>query len=209
MYLYPANVTDELIDVVASSHKVLPYLDIPLQHISDDILRRMRRRVSRDETERLLDRLRGAINGLVLRTTLMVGFPGETEEQFDELLDFVKRRRFERLGAFVFCSEPCTPAEEFDSHVPEEVKLARRNRLMEAQQEIALAWNARQVGRRLDVLIDRCISPVDDAYIGRSYADAPEVDGQVYVTGANLAPGQIVACEVVATQGYDLIGVGV
>ena len=209
MYLYPANVTDELIEVIASSQKVLPYLDIPLQHINDEVLQRMRRRVGREETERLLDRLRGRIDSLVLRTTLMTGFPGETEEQFEELLDFVRRRRFERLGAFAFCSEPGTPAEELDGHLPEEVKSARRDRLMEAQQEIAFAWNARQVGRRLDVLIDRCISPKENAYVGRSYADAPEVDGQVYVTGENLAPGQIVPCEIVAAQGYDLIGVKV
>ncbi len=137
----------------------------------------------------------------------MTGFPGESEEQFEELLDFVKRRRFERLGAFAFCSEPGTPAEELDGQLSEELKSARRDRLMEAQQEIAFAWNARQVGRRLDILIDRCISPEENAYVGRSYADAPEVDGQVYVTGENLAPGQIVPCEIVAAQGYDLIGV--
>jgi ribosomal protein S12 methylthiotransferase len=206
MYLYPANVTDELIEVIASSKKVLPYLDIPLQHISDEVLQRMRRRVGREETERLLDRLCGGINSLVLRTTLMTGFPGETDEQFEELLDFVKRRQFERLGAFAFCSEPGTPAAELDGQLSEEVKSARRNRLMEVQQEIAFAWNARQVGRRLDVLIDRCISPAENAYVGRSYADAPEVDGQVYVTGENLVPGQIVPCEIVAAQGYDLIG---
>ena len=110
------------------------------------------------------------------------------------------------MGAFAFCSEPGTPAEELDGQLPEEVKSARRNRLMEVQQEIAFAWNARQVGRRLDVLIDRCISPAENAYVGRSYADAPEVDGQVYVTGVDLVPGQIVPCEIVAAQGYDLIG---
>ncbi len=206
MYLYPAYITDELIDAVASSEKILPYLDMPLQHINDEILGRMRRRVGRDETERLLDRLRDRIGSLVLRTTLMAGFPGETEGQFEELLDFVRRRRFERLGAFAFCSEPCTPAAELDGHLPEEVKSARRDRLMAVQQEIAFAWNAAQVGRRLKVLVDRCISPQDNAYVGRSYADAPEVDGQVYVTGKNLAPGQIVPCEIVAAQGYDLIG---
>jgi ribosomal protein S12 methylthiotransferase len=207
MYLYPDHVTDELIDVIASGNKIVPYLDIPLQHINDEVLRRMRRRVGRDETERLLDRLRERIDSLVLRTTLMAGFPGETEAQFVELLDFVARRRFERLGAFAYCNEPGTPAAELDGHLPEEVKQARRDRLMAAQQPIAFAWNASQVGKQLDVMIDRCISVEQNAFVGRSYADAPEVDGQVYITGTNLQPGQIVPCEIVATKDYDLIGV--
>ena len=209
MYLYPAHVTDELIEVIASGKKILPYLDMPLQHINDEVLRRMRRRIDRSETERLLDRLRGRIESLVLRTTLMTGFPGETEEQFEELLDFVRRRRFERLGVFAYCDEPGTPAAELDGHLPEEVKQARRDRVMATQQEIAFAWNASQVGRRLDVMIDCCISPDENAYVGRSYADAPEVDGQVFVTGENLSPGQIVSCEIVAAKDYDLIGVEV
>jgi ribosomal protein S12 methylthiotransferase len=183
----------------------LPYLDLPLQHINNEMLHRMRRRVSRRETEELLDRLRQRIGSLVLRTTLMAGFPGETDAQFEELLDFVRRRRFERLGAFAFCSEPGTPAADLDGQVAEDVKQARRERLMAVQQEIAFAWNAAQVGRRLDVMIDRRVPDAPDAYIGRSYADAPEVDGQVYVTGKKLSPGQIVSCEVVASQGYDLI----
>jgi ribosomal protein S12 methylthiotransferase len=207
MYLYPDYVTDELIDVIASGEKIVPYLDIPLQHINDEVLRRMRRRVGRDDTERLLDRLRERIGSLVLRTTLMAGFPGETEGQFGELLDFVARRRFERLGAFAYCNEPGTPAAELDGHLPEEVKQARRDRLMAVQQPIAFAWNASQVGKRRDVMIDRCISVEQNAYVGRGYADAPEVDGQVYVTGADLQPGQIVPCEIVATKDYDLIAV--
>ena len=158
MYLYPMHVTDELVETIATSKKVLPYLDLPLQHINDEVLQRMRRRVGRQETEQLLDRLRQRIGGLVLRTTLMTGFPGETEEQFEELLDFVRRRRFERLGVFAFCSEPGTPAAELDGHLPEEVEQSRRDRLMAAQQEIAFAWNAAQVGRRLDVIIDAPVS---------------------------------------------------
>jgi ribosomal protein S12 methylthiotransferase len=208
MYLYPMHITDELIDVVAGSSKILPYLDIPLQHISDEVLTRMRRRVDRQQTEELLDRLRARIDSLVLRTTLLTGFPGETESQFEELLDFVRRRRFERLGVFPFCNEPGTHAETLDGHLPEEVKRARRDRLMAEQQEIAFAWNAAQVGRQLDVMIDGRVQGEKNAYVGRSYADAPEVDGQVYVTGEHLSPGQIVACEIVAAKGYDLIGIG-
>jgi ribosomal protein S12 methylthiotransferase len=209
MYLYPMHVTDELIEVVGGGSKVLPYLDIPLQHISDEVLERMRRRVSRRQTEELLDRLRQRIDRLVLRTTLLTGFPGETEEQFEELLDFVRRRRFERLGVFAFSSEPGTAAAELDGPIADEVKLARRDRLMAAQQEVAFEWNASQVGHPLDVIIDRRVPGEINAYVGRSYADAPEVDGQVYVTGENLTPGQIVGCEIVAASGYDLVGVAV
>jgi ribosomal protein S12 methylthiotransferase len=207
MYLYPMHVTDELIELVSGGSKVLPYLDLPLQHINDEVLRRMGRRVSRQQTEQLLDRLRQRIGSLVLRTTLMVGFPGETEEQFEELLDFARRRRFERLGAFTFCSEPGTPAADLDGHQSDDVKEDRRHRLMAAQQEIAFAWNTSQVGRRLDVMIDRPVPDRQNVYVGRSYADAPEVDGQVYVTGEGLAPGQIVSCEVVAAKEYDLVGI--
>lgn len=209
MYLYPMHITDELIEVIAGESRVLPYLDLPLQHINDEVLRRMRRRIDRRQTEELLDRLRERIDSLVLRTTLLAGFPGETEEQFEELLEFVQQQRFERLGAFAFCDEPGTAAEELDGHLPEDVKQSRRDRLMAAQQEIAFDWNASQVGQQLDVIIDRRVPGEPNAYVGRSYADAPEVDGQVYVTGEDLSPGKIIACEIVATEGYDLIGAAV
>ncbi len=205
MYLYPMHVTEPLIDVLTSSEKVLPYLDLPLQHINDELLRRMQRRVSRAQTQRLLDRLRQRIDRLVLRTTLMVGFPGETDEQFEELLQFVGRRRFERLGVFAYSDEPGTPAADLDGKVSEEVKQSRRDRLLSVQQEIAFEHQAAQVGRRMDVLIDGDIPGEKNAHVGRTYADAPEVDGVVYVTGENLSPGRIVPCEIVATRGYDLI----
>jgi ribosomal protein S12 methylthiotransferase len=207
MYLYPQHITDELIEVVAGGTKVLPYLDLPLQHISDRVLERMRRRIDRRQTEELLDQLRSRIGSLVLRTTLLTGFPGETEAEFEELLDFVRRRRFERLGVFAFCNELGTPASELDDHLSEDVKHDRRDRLMAAQRDIAFAWNVGQVGRRLDVIIDGPVPGHRNAYIGRSYADAPEVDGQIYVTGRALSSGRIVACEVVAAEGYDLIAV--
>jgi ribosomal protein S12 methylthiotransferase len=170
------------------------------------VLGRMRRRVTRAETEQLLDRLRARINALVLRTTMLVGFPGETDEQFDELLQFVRQRRFERLGVFPYSEEVNTPSMELDGALPEDIKIARRDRLLAVQQEIAFAWNQAQVGRRLDVLIDRDIPGEAHAFVGRSYADAPEVDGVVYVTGKNLVPGQIVPCEIVTAREYDLIG---
>jgi len=207
MYLYPMHFTDELLEVLSCASKVLPYLDLPLQHINDKILRRMNRRVGRAETERLVDQLRQRIEGLVLRTTMITGFPGETEGQFEELLDFVRQRRFERLGVFAYSREPDTPAARLPEQVAPKVARARRDRLMAAQQEIAFAWSESQIGRPLEVLIDRCMPGQQDAYVGRSYADAPEVDGVVYVTGGDLAPGQIVPCEVVAARGYDLVAV--
>jgi ribosomal protein S12 methylthiotransferase len=206
MYFYPRHVPDELIELLAAGGKVLPYLDIPIQHVSEGVLRRMNRRTSGRHTERLIDRLRGLIAGLVLRTTLIAGFPGETEQEFEELVAFVRRWRFERLGVFSYCREPGTPAAELDGQLPEPVKQARRDRLMEVQQPIAFAWGRSQVGRRLDVLIDRDVPGQKNAWVGRSYADAPEVDGAVYVTGEGLAPGRIVPCEIVTTRGYDLIG---
>ena len=211
MYLYPTQVTDELVEVISSGKKLLPYLDIPLQHISDDVLRRMRRGVGRDECERLIDRLREKIDSLVLRTTLLTGFPGETDEQFEELMEFVRRQRFERLGVFAFSSEEGTPAADLDCDidggVPEDVKHSRRDRLLAAQQEIAFAWAAEKVGQRMDVIIDRYIPEQENAYVGRTYADAPEIDPVVYVTSENLSPGMIVSCEIVTSQGYDLVGV--
>jgi ribosomal protein S12 methylthiotransferase len=209
MYLYPMYVTDELIELVAGSPKILPYLDVPLQHINDTMLRRMSRRVNRAETEDLLARLRRRIEGLVLRTTMIVGFPGETDEQFEELVDFVRDQQFERLGAFAYSREPDTPADRLEGHLPEGVRESRRGRLLEVQQEIAFAWNQAQVGRQRDVLIDRDIPGEETAWAGRSYAEAPEIDGVVYVTGENLRPGQIVPCEIVATEGYDLVAVAV
>lgn len=209
MYLYPAYFTDELLQVLSSSRKVLPYLDLPLQHINDVVLRQMNRRVDRAGTEALLQRLRSHIADLVLRTTLITGFPGETEEQFEELVEFVRQQRFERVGVFAYSREPDTPADRLPGHLPEEVKQQRRQRLMEVQQEIAFAWNQAQVGRRLDVLLDSYVPGQRNALVGRSYADAPEIDGVVYVSGEGLAPGQIVPCEVVAAQGYDMIAAAV
>ncbi|HEV3341634.1 MAG TPA: 30S ribosomal protein S12 methylthiotransferase RimO [Pirellulales bacterium] len=211
MYLYPMYFTDELIDVLAASSdsKIIPYLDLPLQHINDTMLKRMQRRVNRAETEALLARLRQAIGDLVLRTTFIVGFPGETDEQFEELVEFVRQQQFERLGVFTYSFEADTPSAKLPDHVDDQTKNDRRERLMAAQQEVAFAWNERQIGRQLEVLIDRQVPDERHAWIGRSYADAPDVDGVVYVSGKKLRPGQIVRCEIVAAQEYDLIGAAV
>jgi ribosomal protein S12 methylthiotransferase len=207
MYFYPMYLDDRLIDTIAGSKRIVPYLDMPLQHANDQMLRRMQRRVNRQETEILLAKLRQRIPELVMRTTFITGFPGETDEQFEELVQFVRQHRFERLGVFTYSFEPDTPAAKLPEQVTGEVMQARRDRLMAEQQAIAFAWNDAQIGRRLDVLIDRALPGEDQAWIGRSYADAPDVDGVVYVTGMGLSPGALVPCEVVARRDYDLIGV--
>ncbi len=215
MYLYPMHVTDELIERIATSQKIVPYIDIPLQHADDTVLRKMNRVVNREKTEVLLTKLREKIPHLVLRTTMMVGFPGETEAAFETLCDFIKRWKFEHLGAFVFSPEANTPAMSIpqDEWIAESVAKQRLERLMEIQREIAYAWNELQVGKQLDVILDAAIRGEKNTWIGRTATDAPEVDGVVYVTGASsgskLHTGQMVRCEIVAAQGYDLVAVPV
>jgi len=206
MYLYPMHITEELIDAISTSKKVLPYLDIPLQHASENILRRMKRCVTGKEVEQLLGRLREKIETLVLRSTLIVGFPGETERDFEELLEFVSRQKFERLGVFGYCREPGTAADLLDDHLDARTIDARRNMVLTSQQSIAFDFARSQVGRKLNVLIDSRVPDERNVHLGRSYADAPDVDPLVYVTGEGLAAGQIVPCEIVASQEYDLIG---
>jgi ribosomal protein S12 methylthiotransferase len=209
MYLYPMYFGDDLIAHIAGSRKIVPYLDLPLQHINDTMLRRMQRRVNRAETVDLLGKLRQRIPNLVMRTTFITGFPGETDEQFAELEEFVVNQRFERVGVFTYSFEPDTPAARLPDHLPEEVKEDRRERLMAAQQQVAFDWNQRQIGRQWDVLLDSPVPDEKNAWIGRAYADAPDVDGGVYVTGRKLKAGQIVPCEIVATSEYDLVAVAV
>ncbi|MBY0521767.1 MAG: 30S ribosomal protein S12 methylthiotransferase RimO [Gemmataceae bacterium] len=204
LYAYPIHFTDELIDTLAGARKILPYLDMPLQHVNDRMLKRMQRRVNRTETVNLLGRLRSAIPGLALRTTFIVGFPGETDAEFEELHEFVKSTGFERVGVFPYSFEPGTPATRLDDHLPEEVKLERRNRLMEAQQEVAFAWSRKQVGRELDVIVDGPDPEVPNHAVGRSYADAPDIDGSVRVKGKNLRAGDLVRVKVTGADGYDL-----
>lgn len=205
LYAYPVHFSDELIDVIAGADKILPYLDMPLQHINDTMLRRMQRRVTRRETEDLIHKLRSAIPGLALRTTFIAGFPGETQEQFEDVVEFVREAKFERMGCFEYSLEPGTPAARLPQHLPEEVKRERRDSLMQEQQEIAFAWSEQRVGERLDVILDAPLPDADDVWIGRSYADAPDIDCLVYVEGEGLQSGDLVPVEVVAAQEYDLI----
>jgi ribosomal protein S12 methylthiotransferase len=209
MYLYPMYFTDELIETIAGSEKIVPYLDMPLQHINDQVLRRMQRRVDRKTTEALLDRLRERIPDLALRTTMITGFPGETEAQFAEVAEFVASRRFERLGVFTYSFEPDTPAARLEGRLPEAVKEERRNELMRVQQEVAFAYNEGQVGRRRDVILDAPAPGAPSAWIGRTSADAPDIDTVVYVTGEELRSGSIVPCEIVASRDYDLVAAAI
>jgi ribosomal protein S12 methylthiotransferase len=200
--------TDELLDTLAKSRRIVPYIDMPLQHINDTMLRRMARRVTRAETEQLLTRLRQAMPNLALRTTFITGFPGETEEQFAELEAFVSEQKFHRMGAFTYSFEPDTPAALLPDHVPEEVKLARQERLMAAQRVVSAAHCAAQLGQTLTVILDRPHPQEKNVWVGRSTADAPDVDGLVFVTAERklkLATGDLVRAEIVAHQDYDLI----
>src|SRR5262245_5689431 len=179
LYAYPMYVSDELIDVLANAEKIIPYLDMPLQHASDRMLKRMQRKVTRAGTEALLARLRSALPGLNLRTTFIVGFPGETEAEFEELDAFVREQKFERCGVFHYSREPGTPADRLPDHLNEEVKLTRRDRIMRTQQEVAFAWSAAQVGREVEAIVDGPDPEVPGHFLGRSHADSPDIDGLV------------------------------
>lgn len=203
MYAYPGYVTDRLIDVMASSKQVLPYLDMPLQHAHPKTLYRMRRPSNIDWVHKTLGKMRSKIENLAIRTTFIVGYPGETEEEFQALYDFMEEIRFDRVGAFQFSFEPGTASEPFGDPVPAEVKEERYARLMELQQGISLQVNQSYVGKTLDVLIEGRDKGIA---IGRSYRDAPEIDGLVLVEG-DARVGDIVPVKVTGAMAYDLTGV--
>ncbi|MCP4173715.1 MAG: 30S ribosomal protein S12 methylthiotransferase RimO [Fuerstiella sp.] len=207
MYLYPVHFTDALIDTVAGSQKILPYLDMPLQHINSKVLKRMQRRVNSEQTRELVGKLRQRVPNLVLRTTFIAGFPGETDEQFEELRDFVVDTRFERMGVFSYSVEPGTSATKLDGHLPDDIRDARRDELMAVQQKIAFEHAESLVGYELDVLIDDQSDDDENIYIGRTFADAPEIDSNVYVSGQDLEVGSMVPVEIVRREGYDLVGI--
>jgi len=215
MYAYPGYVTDRLIEVMASHPKILAYLDMPLQHAHPQTLRRMRRPANVDWVYRTLEKMRAAMPALALRTTFIVGYPGETEQEFQTLLDFVREIRFDRLGAFQFSFEPGTTSEPLGDPVPAEVKQARWEQLMQLQQGISLEKNQAWVGKVLPVLVEGQGSleteggrQSDGAPIslGRSYRDAPEIDGVVIVEG-ELPAGEIIPVRITGAMTYDLSGV--
>jgi ribosomal protein S12 methylthiotransferase len=206
LYTYPIFFTDDLIDAIATRKKIIPYLDMPLQHISDRVLKRMQRRVRRQDIEELLARLRSSIPNLTMRTTFIVGFPGETEAEFDELLDFARAARFERAGVFPYSLEPGTLAVKLDGHLAEDVKEERRGRLMEAQQAVHLSWNQSQVGKTFEVIVDGPDPEVPNHVQARGHADAPDIDALVRLKGKNLCAGDIVTVKILSVDGYDLVG---
>ena len=209
MYFYPMYIDDALIDVLAGSRRILPYIDMPLQHASDRMLRRMARKTTRASQERILGRLRERIDGLVMRTTMITGFPGETDEDFAELADFVEAQRFDHMGVFTYSVEEGTPAARLGDRVPAKVARRRHDALMEIQQAFAFERGQSRVGTAEDVIIDAEVPDQPGLWIGRSRGEAPDVDGVIYVSGADeehpVEPGQIRRCEIVAADGYDLI----
>ncbi len=206
LYAYPEHFTDDVIDALATSSKIIPYLDMPLQHINDRVLKRMLRRVDRTETETLLKKLRAELPDLALRTTFIVGFPGETEREYEELKEFVAATKFERLGVFPYSLEPGTPAEKLDGHIPEDVKAARVAGIMEVQQKVAFGWAQSQVGCEHPVVIDGLDPEFANHFRGRTYADSPDIDCAIRVKGKGLRPGDFVRVKVTADDGYDLVG---
>lgn len=206
LYTYPERITDELLEVMANEEKVLPYLDIPIQHCNGEILRRMNRRGDRESLSALLDKIRRRLPGVTLRTTLITGFPGETEEQFCELAEFVKQQRFDRLGCFAYSAEEDTPAASFPDQVAEQVKRDRMELIMNDQLTIVQEKNAEKLGKELEVLIEGYDDYIK-CYYGRSAADAPEVDGKVFFLSTRpLVIGDFVKVRVNDTLEYDLLG---
>ena len=205
-YCYPEEITDELIQVIREEEKVCHYLDIPIQHASDPVLKRMGRRTNQEELRRIIGKLRKEIPDLAIRTTLISGFPGETEEDHEELMAFVDEMEFERLGVFAYSLEEDTPAAQMPDQVPQELKEERRDELMELQQEIAFEKAESLVGRVLDVMIEGKVAD-EPAYVGRTYMDSPNVDGLIFVNAdLQLMSGDFVRVKVTGAAEYDLIG---
>ena len=225
LYCYPEEITDEIIEAIKNEKKVCHYIDLPIQHSSDAILRKMARKTNQAELRERIARLRKEIPDITLRTTLITGFPGETEEDFKELYNFVDEMEFDRLGVFTYSAEEGTPAAEMDGQVDEEVKIARRNEIMELQQEISAEKAEGRIGKVYEVLVEGTV-PVDSVngeafasimevnedgkkvYIGRTYMDAPDVDGQVFFeSDYEIMSGELVEVEIIASDEYDLFGV--
>ena len=207
LYCYPEEIYPELIDTMKMQPKICHYLDLPIQHASDRILKRMGRKTTKDDLVQLIGALRKAMPDIVLRTTLITGFPGETEEDHHEVLDFIDEMEFDRLGVFTYSREDGTPAASMPDQIDEETKAARKDRIMELQQEISLDKGENRVGSVMEVVIEGKVAD-EDAYIARSYADAPGVDGYVFIENvtADLMSGTFVKVYIKAAMEYDLIG---
>lgn len=205
LYCYPEEITDELIETIKNEKKICKYLDVPIQHANDEILKRMGRRTNKAQLMDKIRRLREEIPGIAVRTTLITGFPGETQEQHEELLDFVDEMEFDRLGVFAYSPEEDTPAALMEGQIEEEEKLRRRDEIMELQQEIAFEKSESMVGKQFMVMIEGKVAD-ENAYIGRTYMDAPNVDGNIFVTtDEELMSGDFVQVVVTGATEYDLI----
>lgn len=214
LYSYPETITDDLIEEVKTNKKVCKYFDIPMQHVSDNVLKRMNRKTTSKSTREIISKLRNEIPGVIIRSTLMVGFPGETQEDFDELYDFVKWAKFDKLGCFTYSKEEGTAAANLDNQVPPKTKNSRYNKIMALQQEISNENLKRFIGKKFKVLIENAIVEDDQLYfVGRSYMDVPDVDGYFYIKATKEQSAQheintFVDCKVTdITDNYDLVGV--
>lgn len=206
LYCYPEHITDELLAVMRRQPKILRYLDVPLQHCSGRVLRAMNRPGDRESLTALFGRIREALPGVVLRTTILVGFPGETEADFEELCAFIKKIRFERLGCFAFSAEEGTPAASMPGQIPEEVKNRRRDIVMQTQERIADEYNRAQMGKTLDVLVES-FDRYAECWFGRSAADAPDIDGKIFFTTKTpVAPGDLIRVQITDCLDWDLLG---
>lgn len=206
LYCYPEEITDELIETIRTEKKICHYIDMPIQHASDKILKAMGRRTNNAELRNIISKLRKEIPDICLRTTLITGFPGETEEDHQILLDFIDEMEFDRLGVFTYSPEEDTKAASLDNKVDEEVKLCRKDEIMELQQEISMDKSERLVGKEIEVIIEGKASD-EDVYVGRSYMDAPSVDGYVFINSEEeLMSGDFAKVRIVKAMEYDLIG---
>ncbi len=206
LYTHPAHFSDELIEQIALNPKVCKYVDLPLQHVSDEILTKMGRKVKRRDIERLISKLREKIPRLTLRTSFIVGFPGEKKKDFEELLDFVEEVKFDKLGAFTYSREEGTKAYDYKYQVPSKLKQERLDRLMLSQQRIVLEKNQSKIGKAFSVLIEAESDEGEGGLMGRSQAEAPEVDGVILVKGDYRRIGQLAKVKILDYSGYDLIG---
>ena len=205
-YLYPNTITQELIETMAELPRVVKYVDLPLQHADTGVLKAMRRGGTAEAHLKLLDRFRAAMPDVALRTTFIVGFPGETDEAFEHLLAFVDSARFEHVGVFTYSHEQNTPAESLVDDVPEEIKLERQERLMERQREIVLEHHAAKLGREVDVICEGVHDDTELLLVGRMPTQAPDVDGQILLNDGQAEPGELVRVELTEVAGYDLVG---
>lgn len=205
-YCYPEEITDELIQTIKEEEKICKYLDLPIQHASDRILKRMGRRTTKAQLQEIVEKLRREIPEIALRTTLISGFPGETPEDHEELMEFVDEMEFQRLGVFAYSAEEDTPAAEFPDQVLQEVKEERRDAIMELQQEISYDFSKSMIGKTLEVMIEGKVAD-ENAYVGRTYMDGPGVDGMIFVqTAEELMSGDFARVRVTGAMEYDLIG---